>query len=400
MKTLTSGLPDAGSDDLQSINALCQNNIMTEMSLLIGFMKRPFKPDEQNMVGWQPRCIACSRTDRMIRIEGSTERRNLKPCEVCKMTFYCSQEHRDLIRDKHANKPIQDCGLSHCQVNLQFRADIDFLNVMYDAHTGGAENDPHVFQWAPERHLLTWRSLKTGPNRWEEEFEASLQKEFGENCELPMPLSSLMRGASEGLSIPMTILHALQKLNSSDDWTRKRSLTLHLLGAEGSSGIDHLRVFDEILHRLPQLRRLHLVMIDSGLSHILPMPVQAPPCPMCVKDQKQHTHEVHGMSYHEYVKKRGANYTKPDLAVVFNAPPDDWTKNTKDLLAKKVTAVFTAYTREEAQVGAKSLRAAGANLVPGLGPMKNPWGSLKLRLEPNSVTGFYANNGWLAGGFR
>ncbi|KAL0069693.1 hypothetical protein AAF712_003351 [Marasmius tenuissimus] len=372
------------------------------MSLLTSFMKRPFKPDEQSMVGWQPRCIACSRTDRLIRIEGSTGRRNLKPCEVCKMTFYCSQEHRDLSHDKHTNEPIKDVpgGLSQCQVNLQFRADIDFSNIMYDAHNGGAENDPYKFQWAPERHLSTWRSLRTGPNCWEEEFEASLQKELGAYCEFPLTLASFMRGASEGLSIPMTILYALQKLSSSNDWTRKRSLTLHLLGAAGKeSETEYLRVLDEILHRLPQLKYLHLVMINPGLSHI-PVPAQAPPCPVCVKDQKQRTHEIHGMSYHEYVKKRGANYTKPDLAVVFNSPPDDWTKNTKVLVAQKVAAVFTAYTREEAQMEAKSLRAAGANLVPGLGPMKNPWGSLKLRLEPNSVTGFYATNGWLAGGFR
>lgn len=32
--------------------------------------------------------------------------------------------------------------------------------------------------------------------------------------------------------------------------------------------------------------------------------------------------------------------------------------------------------------------------------MKNKWGSMIAKCEPSKVTGFYAVNGWLAGGFR
>lgn len=45
------------------------------------------------------------------------------------------------------------------------------------------------------------------------------------------------------------------------------------------------------------------------------------------------------------------------------------------------------------------LQAAGATLHPELGPGRNIWGSMLLRLEPNAVTGFYGSNAWLAGGF-
>lgn len=62
--------------------------------------------------------------------------------------------------------------------------------------------------------------------------------------------------------------------------------------------------------------------------------------------------------------------------------------------------VFQAYNREEAEAEAELLREAGAQLEPALGPMKNVWGSLLAKKEPEKVTGFYAVNGWLSGGFR
>ena len=65
------------------------------------------------------------------------------------------------------------------------------------------------------------------------------------------------------------------------------------------------------------------------------------------------------------------------------------------------TLSFTqAYNREEAIAEAKLLEAAGAVMHPELGPIKNPWGSLMPKMEPNKVTGFYAVNAWLAGGFK
>lgn len=59
-----------------------------------------------------------------------------------------------------------------------------------------------------------------------------------------------------------------------------------------------------------------------------------------------------------------------------------------------------SYNRDEAEAEANILRAAGATLIPALGPRQNPWGSQVVRPEPTKITGFYATNGWLCGGFR
>ncbi|KAK1221518.1 hypothetical protein PQX77_015637 [Marasmius sp. AFHP31] len=399
---LTDDIPDAATDDLQTVNEICRQIMLKEACLLTSHMKRGLTLEERNMLGWQPRCIGCSRTERLIRIEGA-EGKTIKPCNVCEAAFYCCQEHWDVVRDKHVNEPVQDVpgNLSQCEINRQIRSDILFANIMSDAHEHQPEGIPSVFQWGPERHLSRWEPLKTGDKCWEEEFNAPLQREVVASLG-PMPPQLFLRGATEGLSMPMTILFALQQLKPDGDWNRKSSLTIHLLGAHEKEVI-HGLMFEEILHRLPQLNDLCLVMIGPEMARADPQLDHAPPCPNCVKDRKQRTYEIHAMPYHNYVEKQGAKYTNPDLAVAFNSGACDsvfpWAETMGVLVNKKVATVFTAYNREEAETESKLLRAAGANLVPALGPTRNPWGSLKLIPEPNRVTGFYATNGWLAGGF-
>ncbi|KAL0576980.1 hypothetical protein V5O48_004990 [Marasmius crinis-equi] len=401
-KMLTSVLPNTARSDTRVVNDICQRSNAKEVELLTANLGRALNRDERDISRWQPRCMGCSRTDRLIRIE-NTEDKVIKPCDACKTSFYCCEKHWERVSEQHTTKPAQDGpgNLTQCQINKQFRTDVLFDNLMSDAHDCGPGKS-YIFQWAPERHLAGWKPLKAGDKCWEEDFDAPLQKEFGSgSTSSPATLAPFLRGATEGLSMPMTILYALQNLESSDDWTRKRSLTVHLLGAHEKE-VNHLQMFDEILHRLPVLKKLRLVMIGPQLANGSD-PEETMPCLDCVQNSKQRTHEIHAMSYHEYVKKQGSKYAKPDLAVAFNSSasetPSFWKETMKILVAKKVATVFTAYNREEAKDEAQLLRDAGATLVPALGPVKNPWGSLKLIPEPNRVTGFYATNGWLAGGF-
>ncbi|KAL0064149.1 hypothetical protein AAF712_008871 [Marasmius tenuissimus] len=224
---LTDGLPDAASDDSQTVNKICHRNMLKEARLLTSHMKRDLTHEERNMLGWQPRCMGCSRTERLIRIEGA-EGKTIEPCDVCETAFYCCQEHWDVVRDKHVNEPVQDIpgNLSQCQINRQIRSDILFANIMSDAHAHQPEGIPSVFQWGPERHLSKWETLKTGDKCWEEEFGDPLEKEVVPSLG-PMPPQLFLRNATEGLSMPMTIFYALQQLKPLD-WNRKSSLTIHV----------------------------------------------------------------------------------------------------------------------------------------------------------------------------
>ncbi|KAL0064148.1 hypothetical protein AAF712_008870 [Marasmius tenuissimus] len=381
---LTGGLPRTASDDFQTVNETCQQNFQTELKLLQSHMKRNLTFEEQKILVWQPRCMGCSRTERLIRIEGA-DGKAIKPCDVCKATFCCCEEHWDIVRDKHVNEPVWDVpgNLSQCQINRQICGDILFANIMVDSHTHEPNGVSLVSQWRPERHLSKWEPLKTGDKCWEEEFNASLQKEVVASLG-PVPPGSFLRSATQGLSMPMTILYALQQLKPLGRkeefitrhgpraerrflgiWTGKQSLTIHLLGAREM----------EILHAPRN----------------------------CIKDQKQCTFEVHAMSYHKYIEKQGARYTNPDLAVAFNfgasSYASSWAETMEVLVRKAVATVFTSQNRDEAEAESQLLRVAGASLVLVLGPVRNPWGGLQLLPEPNKVTGFYANNGCLAGGF-
>jgi len=109
--------------------------------------------------------------------------------------------------------------------------------------------------------------------------------------------------------------------------------------------------------------------------------------------------------YHDLVRKLGDKLVLPDLAVAFNSGSSQesvasWRETINLLVKREIPTVFTAYNREEAENEAKILMDAGAKLVTSLGPKKNQWGSILTRKEPNKVTGFYAVNGWLAGGFK
>ncbi|KAL0576979.1 hypothetical protein V5O48_004989 [Marasmius crinis-equi] len=400
---LTMGLPNAASRHIEAVNDQCQQNMSKEINLFMSIMMRGLRVDERNMLGWQARCMGCSRTDRLIRIEGAKDK-SIKPCDECKTSFYCCQAHWDVARDQHTDKPAEDSpgDLTQCQVNQRFRADIAFSNSMYessDAHEHERTGKLYTFRWAPERHLPTWTLLKTGSKCWEEEFDAVLEKEKGFGSLITR--APFLRAATDGLSMPMTILFALQNLKSSDSWSRSEKLVIHLLGAQQKE-VTHLQDFEEILHRLPALKDLRLVLIGPELA-TLPKPEWPLPCLECGRQGTKRAHEVHYMTYHEYVRKQGSKYITPDLAVAFNSGasenPSSWKETMKILVTRKVATVFTAYNCEEAEEEARLLRNAGATLVRALGPMKNPWGSLKLIPEPNRVTGFYATNGWLAGGF-
>jgi mitochondrial splicing suppressor protein 51 len=164
-----------------------------------------------------------ARTDRLMRMEtivnqSSLSPNTLKACSACKMAFYCSDAHWEAVRQFHDGQPCEDGhdDLSQCQVNKEVRGDIFFANLMAGAKAGS-------FKWAPERVKPAWTSLR-GIN-WVDEFGQELAEHFS------IPVSAIgpwIRAASDGLSMPMSILWALENLNEDDAWTRKGTLTIHV----------------------------------------------------------------------------------------------------------------------------------------------------------------------------
>ncbi|KAJ7743443.1 hypothetical protein DFH07DRAFT_835518 [Mycena maculata] len=355
---------------------------------------------ERNLVGWEPRCMVCTRTDQIMRMEAAkngTEPGRLTPCPRCDLSFCCSPAHWQAARALH-DGPCEDGhdGLSHCDMNREVRADIKFEEVMIaEQHPSGQ------FVWAPERTNSAWTSL-TGTS-WESEFSDEMRSTVGVPASLPM--GPWIRAASDNLTMAMTILYVLEQLNDDDAWTKKHTLTIHILGA-ATREITGSVVFEEILHRLPQVKTLKLLlcgleMAGGRVPRVFPMDT----CPVCTAQGRKRVHEHVSDTYHAYVQAQGTKFETPDLCIAFNSGASQesthsWPATFKLLVDRKMPSVFTAFNREEAKAEAALLRSAGATLHAALGPTKNPWGSIKVIPEPNKVYGFYAVNGWLAGGFR
>lgn len=170
--------------------------------------------------------LRSTRTDQLIRMEAakngttSDKPKQLVPCPQCNLSFCCSPAHWEAARALH-HGPCEDAhdGLSHCEMNREVRADVKFEEVMASAHDPSGQ-----FMWAPERLKPVWASL-TGMS-WEGEFGDLMRQSVGVPASRPM--GPWIRAASDNLTMAMTILYGLEKLNDDDAWTRKHTLTVHV----------------------------------------------------------------------------------------------------------------------------------------------------------------------------
>ncbi|KAJ6558776.1 hypothetical protein DFH09DRAFT_1036769 [Mycena vulgaris] len=382
-------LPNEPTTDLNVLNNMTQAHISKISLFCKGSLQRPPTLFESTLVSGEPRCMVCTRTDQLIRMEaaknGAANSRRLIPCPECNLTFCCSPAHWEVARALH-HGPCEEAleGLSQCEMNSKIHAHIKFKAVMESVHGPLGR-----FNWSPRRVKSAWMSL-SGLS-WEAEFGDEMRKSVGG----PTSMAPWILEASDNLSMALTVLYGLETLNDDDGWTRKHTLRVHIIGANSIEATCAV-VFEEILHRLPQVKTLGaLVLCGPDMpGGDLPQTIAPATCPECTQLGRKRIHE--------HVADK---FEKPDLCIAFNSGASQvsthtWLPTFKLLVERKIPTVFTSYNREEAEGEAALLRAAGAKLHPTLGPSKNPWGSIKVLPSPHKVYGFDADNGWLAGGFR
>ncbi|KAJ7118368.1 hypothetical protein C8R44DRAFT_923628, partial [Mycena epipterygia] len=340
-------------------------------------------------------CFVFVRSEKEIRmVNGVDNSGPLIACPDCNLSFCCSPAHWEAARALHRS-PCEETrgGLSQCETNREVCKQIKFERI---------HQLPERYKWAPPRVKSAWVSL-TGLS-WENEFH-------DENT-LGVPPSStvrrLIRAASDDLSMVMTILHGLEKLNDDDGWPRKHTLTIHIIGANEPevSYAAHPVGFEEILHRLPEVKILKLVLCGPDIpgGHLQQKTFDCRTCPHCTQLGRKRIYELAADTYHGFVANRGSKFEKPDLCIAFNsgasmALTEKWLPTLKLLVERKIPSSFTSLDREESESEAALLRAAGATLHPALGPSRNPWGSMKMVPSSHKVYGFSSDSGWLAGGF-
>ncbi|KAJ7602001.1 hypothetical protein DFH06DRAFT_377639 [Mycena polygramma] len=327
----------------------------------------------------------------------------LIPCPHCRLSFCCSPAHWEAARILH-HSTCEDAphdSLSQCTMISELRTHIKLVAAL-------ADEDGHFekFRWAPPRINASW--MKLAASSWEAQFGDELRS-LPTFMGLPVsfPLAPMIRVASDELTMPMTILYGLEKLNEDDRWTRNPTLTVHIIGASHQREVIFSMIFEEILHRLPDVKILKIVLCGPDmLGHsTVEKTFSAETCSLCTQRGRKRIDEHAFDTYHEFVAKKGSKFEKPDLCIAFNSGASQvsqgtWQPTFKILAEPKIPTLFTSYDRNEAECKGTLMRAAGAKLHPGLGPVKNPWGSLNAHPAEMKLYGFYAGSGWLAGGFR
>ncbi|KAJ7714781.1 hypothetical protein B0H14DRAFT_3014907 [Mycena olivaceomarginata] len=397
---LISALRKEPITDLKVLNDMTQAYIDAVFPFCQGSLQRPPTLFETNLISGEPRCLVCTRTDQLIRMEaaqnGADNFSRLIPCPECNLTFCCSPAHWDAARPLH-HGPCEEAldGLSQCTMNRQIHALLKTRTLMMSEH-----DFPARFIWYPRRVKSAWTSLSS--SSWEAEFNDEMRKYAGKHT--VHSLFPAIMEASDNLSMAMTVLYGLEMLNDDDGWTRKHMLRVHVIGASAMEA--NSVIFEEILHHLPQVKILKLVLCGPDMPvGALSQTVTLKTCSECTQLGRQHIQEHVADKYHIFVQDQGSKFQKPDLCIAFNSGASvvsthTWLPTLKLLVEGKIPTVFTSFNREEAEGEAALFRAAGAKLHPALGPTRNPWGSIKLGPSAHKVYGFDSDNGWLAGGFR
>lgn len=191
--------------------------------------------------------------------------------------------------------------------------------------------------------------------------------------------------ATESMSIPMTILAALE--DTMDDLLTRSTLSIHLVGAS-SRELGDIVLFEELLHLLPALKHIELVLAgpevpgEAGDGFAGSALVEMDCCEECTLQGRRRTCRLFRGVYHDFAKS--SVYKKPDLAVLFHSgrsqeAVEGWKPTTRFLVHENILTLCTTYTEREAKEETGELEDWGVQFL--VRPEVNRWKSVVPILE-------------------
>ncbi|KAJ7752640.1 hypothetical protein B0H16DRAFT_1887198 [Mycena metata] len=393
------------------INKISVSHHQRLMNLCEAGLGRELNDDECTIVACEPKCLACARTGLILRVEARNSGPNarvtaLKPCPECKMAFYCSDAHWDAARALHIT-PCADLpeGVSQCEMNIQLRRNAEFQGVMTAPRLRAS-----MWQFMPREEV--WIALQG--QTWEDILRRGMDNSPVGSILGPIFTPPCVRTVSSLATTVMTALYALEQLNPDTAWTSKSTITIHILGALPDFSPDIAFMYEAILHRLP-----HIIFCSPAVATFVPLPAwvnklvrEHEPCSSCSSlHARTITHQHVTKYYDDYIRGEGASFEPPDLAIVTNpflAASDQtgWRRVIKTLTTYHIPSIFTAsllaYEQRAAEQDMTFIRenCGSVEFIPSLTMVKNPWASLVMHPNSQSVYGFHSPNGGLTAGFR
>jgi splicing suppressor protein 51 len=214
---------------------------------------------------------------------------------------------------------------------------------------------------------------------------------------------------TDTLTMPLTILSGLEQLHLDE----KPELRIHLLGATGRE-LMALSSFEEIMHLVPGLKRVHVTAIgphswtdaaeklDQRDGRYFPGREMSC-CAECAQQGRKRSVASWKGVYHDFINSAvyDEQKEKPDLIVAFNSgivdgddADTDWAPTIKVILNSRVPGLFTTYNEHELGNETSMWKKRGAKFL--VEPKENIWRGLVPSPEFLDKEGdvWYQNWGW------
>ncbi|KAJ7151832.1 hypothetical protein C8R43DRAFT_1235857 [Mycena crocata] len=407
MSKMVAAYPSSSQNDLETLDRLSLATADQTVALCEKLLKRSLMAREIDIIAYEPKCLACARTNMILRTEaGASEAKApsavLAPCGRCKISFGCCEEHWNVALPMHeAPCNFLPGTVSQCDMNLQKQADAVYGSVL----TSAQEKD---FMWRIILPQPKWTQL-TG-NTWEDVIGLEVASaSVGTAFEGHVP--ACIRRISSIESTAFTILYALEHLNTNAAWAEKSVLTVNILIG---SPLDFMKeveyTYEAILHRAPKVKKLIFYFFPPK-----PIPGQVSQvwtfktCGDCTsKARGIVAHLVVTRTFESFVYNEDELFVQPDLFIATNTAmlatdnPALWRRTIALLVDRHIPNVVPqSHGQRTAQSkDATIMRECGAELVPSLTGVKNPFGDMKMNPNFDRVHGFHSHNAWFAGAFR
>ncbi|KAJ7090132.1 hypothetical protein C8R44DRAFT_990760 [Mycena epipterygia] len=395
----------------RSIQATTPEELITYFNQRFSYYKQnlggAFSLNERILLQYEPICLFCGRNDQLIRIDAwadpSFTPQTLVPCSNCHLSVAC-ENHWPLVKAEHTQMMCEGGydGLPQCVLNQELLEDDewDAQMLLLPVPIPQYRAETYSYLWIPAPVKNVWTSFKN--ITWVDRFQTQLESEFP--AAHGSASSVWMRRMSDVLSLPMTALYALELLNDNLDWTRKETLTIHILDARYMH-LFNADCFENILHQLPQVKSVKLVIcgVAVRLAGLHGGPHAIDCCLDCHRRGRKRYDEYYDVVYENLPSRMGDKYSIPDLAIATTLDLTSmaaWKTTVAFLVSHRIPSVFTSQTQDEGISINSFLGDAGARLVPGLGTCRNPWGSLLSKKDNEQPRSFFAENMYLAGGFK
>lgn len=270
-------------------------------------LNRKLEPYEKEMFKFPKACYVCHKPDT----------RELVDCPSCPCASFC-KEHKD--------DPFH---VARCQ-QLGFCYDMDIASTVFIRH--------------PPRNSIPYHTEKAY-------LPASIKHfiELYMNEDKTLLVNSDIQTAhtSEYLTRPLTLLHALEKL----EYLPGSTMTIHVIGANLIE-LDGVEIWETLLHWIPSLTTLKIILVGPDLDN---EKSECSICDCCMEKGMKLNLETYGLLYKEYVDID--TFVKPDIIAGFNvgiaewenvgSPEDTWSQSLLVLPEQKCPFVLTSYTDGE-----------------------------------------------------